>query len=165
MGKRTIVGVAMSALIVGVVVATLLPATGKITGKTFTLCEKDSHDYEADVDNPPKHFSAGDTFIFSEPEFDTNGDRVGKSFGVGNVIRLNEEKNDGTVALNVSLRLKGGDIEIQSTTKFSQFGKGHPVAIVGGTGRYNDASGVIQLFNQPCAGVSKKGDHLQVVLN
>lgn len=163
MSKKTIIGIAMSALIAGIVGATLLPATGQIAGKTFTLCEKDSHDYEAEVDNPPKGFSAGDTFLFAEPEFDKAGDRVGKSFGTGTVLK--RLKRDGIVQFNVSIHLRRGDLELQSTFKFSEFGGGHSVAVVGGTGKYSNATGVVRTYNRPCAGVSKKGDHLKVILN
>jgi hypothetical protein len=163
MKRGTIVGIAMSALIVGVVVATLLPATGQVTGSTFTLCEKDSQDYGKDVDNPPKDFSAGDFFVFSEPEFDTDGNRVGRSVGSATVIKA--FKRDGLVQFNVSLQLTGGDIEVQSAARFGQLDSGHRLAIIGGTGRYHDATGVVKLYSRPCPGVGQKGDHLKVVLN
>jgi hypothetical protein len=163
MRKRNVAILALSALTAGMLVAVVLPATGQVTGKTFTLCEKDSKDYEAEVDNGADGFSAGDVFIFSEPEFDTNGDRVGKTFGQGTILK--DFERDAIVQFNVSLHLRGGDIEVQSTGKFSQLGGGQPLAIVGGTGKYNNATGVVKIYGRGCNGVKDSKDRLKVVLN
>jgi hypothetical protein len=163
MKKRNIAVLAISALTAGMLVAVVLPATGQVTGKTFTLCEKDSRDYEAEVDNGSDSFSAGDVFIFAEPEFNTDGERVGKTFGQTTVLK--RLKRDAYSQFNVSIHLRGGDLEIQSAGKFSQLGGGHPLAIVGGTGKYNDATGVVKIYGQGCDGVKGSTDHLKIVLN
>jgi hypothetical protein len=163
MKKRNIVLMAVSAVTIGTLVATLMPATGQVTGKNFTLCEKDTHDYEKDVDNGAKGFSAGDQFIFSEPEFDTNGERVGKIFGTGTVLK--RLKQDGIIQFSVSFNLHGGSIELQATSKFSNLGGGSPVAIVGGTGKYNDASGVAKIYTTGCKGVKDSKDRAEFFLN
>lgn len=152
-----VLGGAVAVLCVGVLTATLLPATGQTGGgKRFVLCEKDSHDYEKDVDNPPDGFSAGDLFIFSEPEFDTNGHKVGKIVGTGTVIKLIGD-NDGLVQFNVSFNLDGGRIEVQGSGKFSTINSAN-LAIIGGTGKYLGKTGTVTPKNRPCDGVGKKGD-------
>jgi hypothetical protein len=164
MSRRNIVVIAISALAAGMLVAMLLPATGQVTGKTFTLCEKDSRDYDREVDTDGDgEFSVGDMNVFSEPEFNTDGERVGRVFGTGTVIKTLER--DGIVQINISAHLRGGDLELQSTAKFTQLGGGHPLAIVGGTGKYNDASGVVQIYGRGCKGVKGSTDHVKVVLN
>ena len=68
------------------------------------LCEKNGkHDYEKDVDEDPLgEFSAGDSCLFSEPEYDNNGKKIGKSGGRGVVIRTLGEQ-DALIAFNVYL--------------------------------------------------------------
>ena len=164
MKKRNIAVLALTALTAGMLIAVVLPATGQVSGKTFTLCEKDTRDYEREVDNGDGEFSAGDSFIFAEPEFNTDGERVGKTFGNTTVLKLAGER-DAYVQFNVSIRLRGGDLEIQSTGRFSQLGGGHPLAIVGGTGKYNDASGVAQIYSRGCKSVKGSKDKVTIVLN
>ena len=164
MGRWKVFGLVLATTTVGVLSSALLPATSQVSGKTFTLCEKNGpKDYEKNVDNGEQGFSAGDQFIFSEPEFDRNGDRVGKLVGVGTVVR--RLKQDGLVRFNVSLNLRGGRIEIQASTKFSNLGGGTAVPIIGGTGKYNDASGVVEIYGRGCKGVSRRADRLRVKLN
>lgn len=155
-----VLGRAVAVLCVGVLGATLLPATGQTGGKRFVLCEKDSHDYEFEVDYPPKHFSNGDEFLFSEPEFDVNGHKVGKIVGVGTVIRTIGDE-DAMTQFRVSFNLEGGRIEIQASQRFSHFTDGK-FAIIGGTGKYEGKTGTVRPRNRPCDGVSKKGDSLVV---
>ena len=158
MRKWKVLGGAVAVLCVGILTATLLPATGQTGGKRFVLCEKDGkHDYEFDVDNPPKHFSAGDQFIFSEPEFDVNGHKVGKIAGVAHVIRTIRDR-DALVRFNVSFNLEGGRIEVLGTSTFGHINSA-TFAIVGGTGKYEGKTGVVKPRNAHCDGVGKKGDH------
>ena len=161
MNKWKVLGGAVAVLCVGVLGVTLLPATGQTGGQKFTLCEKDSNkDFEHDVDNPPKRFSSGDQFMFTEPEFNENGKKVGKLAGTGTVIKLYGDE-DALVQFNVSINLDGGRIEIQASQRFSHFTDGH-FAIIGGTGKYEGKSGTVTPRNRPCEGVSQKGDSLVV---
>ena len=158
MSKWKVLGGAVAVLCVGVMGLTLLPATGQTGGKRFVLCEKDGpKDYEFDVDNPPKHFSAGDQFIFSEPEFDENGRKVGKIVGVATVVRTIGER-DALVQFSVSFNLDGGRIEVQASGNFSRLNSAN-LAIIGGTGKYAGKTGSVTPKNAPCDGVSTKGDH------
>ena len=163
MNKWKVLGGAVAVLCVGVIGLTLLPATGQTGGgDKFKLCEKDSNkDFEHDVDNPPKHFSAGDQFMFTEPEFNENGKKVGKIAGTGTVIRTYGGEDDALVQFNVSLNLDGGRIEIQASQKFSHFSDAN-FAIIGGTGKYEGKTGIVIPKNAPCDGVSQKGDSLVV---
>jgi hypothetical protein len=166
MKKRSIAILAVVAVSVGVLVVNLLPATGQVVGNKFTLCEKDTHDHEFDVDYPPEHFSVVDVFMFHEPEYNTSGDRVGTVWGRGRVVKI-RGKNDAVVSLNVSLNLHRGDLELQGTAPFSKFGGGHPLAIIGGTGQYNNVAGVVKLYSRACEGVGggdQGGDHTEVIL-
>ncbi|MGH2754416.1 MAG: allene oxide cyclase barrel-like domain-containing protein [Actinomycetota bacterium] len=161
MTKWKVLGGAVSVLCIGVMTATLLPATGQISGKRFVLCEKNGpKDYEKDVDVRPNGFSAGDQFLFSEPEFDEAGRKVGKIVGSGRVIRTFGER-DALVQFNVSLNLDGGRIEIQASSKFTNT-TGATFAIVGGTGRYAGKTGTVKVRSRRCDGVGKKGDSLVV---
>ena len=159
--KWKVLGGAIALLSVGVLGLTLLPATGQTGGKKFKLCEKDSNkDFEHDVDNPPKHFSSGDQFLFTEPEFNENGKKVGKIAGTGMVLRTYSD-DDALVQFNVSLNLDGGRIEIQASQRFSNFSDAN-FAIIGGTGKYEGKTGTVKPSNRPCDGVSQKGDSLVV---
>jgi hypothetical protein len=163
MRRWRIVSVVTAAVTVGILVATLLPAASQVSSDRFVLCEKNgSSDYEADVDNPPDGESPGDTFIFMEPEFDKDGNHVGKSIGTGTLIRRLGER-DAVVQFNVSINLKGGRLEVQSATKFSNFQHATDFAIVGGTGRYAGRDGIVTVSDRKCPGFDN-GDRVTVEL-
>ncbi|MEA2434701.1 MAG: hypothetical protein QOG54_2158 [Actinomycetota bacterium] len=163
MSRWKILSVVTAAVSVGVLVATLLPAASQVSGERFVLCEKNGdQDYETDIDNGRKGPSAGDVFIFSEPEFDKDGNHVGKVFGKGTILRLLDD-DDGVSQLNVSINLKGGRLELQGSTKFSNFGGKLEFAVVGGTGKYAGRDGTATIADRKCPGFDN-GDRVTIEL-
>ncbi len=107
-------GLLLTTLLVGVLVAGLVPAASQGGGQRFVLCEKNGRgDYEKEVDTDQSgDFSAGDLFLFSEPTFDSEGERIGKTAGRATVIKLIGDR-DALIALSVSVNIKGGRLEVQ----------------------------------------------------
>ena len=164
MGKWKFFGISLAILLVGVLAASLVPAMSQ-GGRRFVLCEKNGrHDYEKDIDTDQDgEFSAGDQFIFSEPEYDNSGDRIGKSAGKATVIRLLGDR-DAIASFNVSANLKGGRLEIQAAGKFSNFRHNPSFAIIGGTGQFAGAGGTITINEKAGCGGFPKADKLTVEL-
>jgi hypothetical protein len=165
MSRWNVFGLLLATLLVGVLVAGLVPAASQSGGERFVICEKNGrHDYEADVDSDQDgEFSAGDTFLFAEPEFDTDGKQIGKSAGSGTAVRV-FSNHDAIVELDVSLNLKGGRLEVQGAVRASNFGKTPQFPIVGGTGRYAGAGGTITIHEKAGCGGFPKADKLVVEL-
>jgi hypothetical protein len=159
-------GLLLTTLLVGVLVAGLMPAMSQGGGQRFTLCEKNGrHDYEKDVDaDGDGEFSAGDQFIFSEPTYDSNGKRIGKSAGSGLVIRTIGDR-DALVAITVNVGITGGEFQIQGAVKGSNFSKSPSFAIVGGTGRFTGAGGTVRVEERAGCGGFPKGDRITVDLS
>lgn len=164
MSRWKFFGASLAILLVGVLAASLVPAMSQ-GGRRFVLCEKNGrHDYEKDIDSDGDgEFSAGDQFIFSEPEYDNSGDRIGKSAGTGTLIRLLGER-DGLLSVNVSLNLKGGRLEVQGAVKFSSFRRNPSLPIVGGSGQFAGAGGTITINERAGCGGFPKADKLTVEL-
>lgn len=158
MGKWKFFGISLAILLVGVLAASLVPAMSQ-GGRRFVLCEKNGrHDYEKDIDaDQDGDFSAGDQFIFSEPEYDNSGDRIGKIAGHATIIRLVGDR-DAIASFNVSLNLKGGRLEVQAAGKFSNFRNNPSFPIVGGSGQYSGAGGTITIHEKAGCGGFPKGD-------
>jgi hypothetical protein len=162
MGKWTTFGLLLTTALIGVLVASLVPAASQGGGGRFVICEKNGrHDYEQDVDNDDSgDFSAGDTVLFSEPEYDSNGDRIGKSAGTATLVRMDGGFETAIVQLHVSLNLKGGRLEVQGAIKGVNFGKKPDYAVIGGTGRFAGAGGSVTVDERAGCGGFPKADKL-----
>ncbi|HYI43847.1 MAG TPA: hypothetical protein VE174_00095 [Actinomycetota bacterium] len=159
-------GLLLTTLLVGVLVAGLMPAMSQGGGQRFVLCEKNGkQDFEQDIDTDGDgQFSVGDMFVFSEPTFDSNGKRIGKTAGSGTVIRTYGER-DALVAITVNAQIDGGELEIQGAVKGSNFRKSPAFAIVGGTGRFAGAGGSLTVDEGVGCGGFGRGDKITVDLN
>ena len=157
-------GLLLTTLMVGVLVAGLMPAASQGGGQSFVLCEKNGrHDFEKDIDTDGDgEFSVGDMFVFSEPTYNSNGKRIGKTAGSGIVIRT--IGRDALVAITVSVGIEGGELEIQGAVKGSNFRNTPAFAVVGGTGAYAGAGGTVTVHEQVGCGGFPKGDKITVDL-
>ena len=158
MRKWKLLGGAVAVLSVGVIGLTLLPATGQVGGDRFILCEKDGKwDQETEIHNPPAGFSAADGFVFTEAEFDENGDRVGDLYGQGTIMKTIGDR-DAVIQFNVSLNLDGGRIEAQGAARFSNITGDTHFSIIGGTGKFEGRTGHLTPRSRSCPGVAKPGN-------
>jgi hypothetical protein len=166
MGKWTTFGLLLATLLIGVLVAGLLPAASQSGGQRFVLCEKNGrHDYEKDIDvDGSGDFSTGDTILVSEPEFDSDGKRIGKSVGTATVVKLEDDFEKAIFSINVSFNLKGGRLEVQGSIKGGNFGKDPSYAIIGGTGRFAGAGGTVTVSERAGCGGFPKADKVTVEL-
>lgn len=91
--------------------------------------------------------STGDRFVFWENLFDEDNDRVGRLAGSCDVAQVKRNSNgrpkDGFLQCVGTFRLPDGQITVQGTMWWSD--ETPTLAITGGTGRYDDASGEVQL--------------------
>jgi Dirigent-like protein len=94
------------------------------------------------VDNPPKNRgdtpTVGDTVAFNKLLLDKNGKRVGSVQAHGTIT--SGGKNAAETVEGVMI-LKGGRLTVQETFRFSD--RRHDIAITGGTGSYEGATGSI----------------------
>src|SRR5919201_2313711 len=98
------------------------------------------------VDTPPKGTSPGDTIVFS-----TSLRRAGKSDGRAEFVQTVVDPRYRGVSMRADLLLADGTLELQGAGLSRQaLGGAKPssetdMAIVGGTGAYTGASGIVQL--------------------
>jgi len=97
------------------------------------------------IDVPPLRrsrgdFLPGDYVVFSDVLTDRAGDRVGREGGSGLITRVTS--TGAEVYFSLAIKLHHGQIEAQGLASIAPHKK---LAIVGGTGRYADASGHLAL--------------------
>ena len=159
MGKWKFFGFSLAVALAAVLTTSLMPAMSQ-GGERFVLCERNGDkDYGRDIDNEPEGESPGDEFLFSEPEYNQNGKRVGTVYGKGTFIRA-LGKRDGVIFVEASVNLQDGRIQVQGALKFSNFRKVVTVPIVGGSGRYTGAGGTISIEERVGCGGFPKADKL-----
>lgn len=92
------------------------------------------------IDNPPKgeNPSIGDFAAFNKLLIDKNGKRVGSVHGHGVITAAGK---DPTEVIEGVAILGGGRLMLQETFKFSD--RVHTIAITGGTGKYDGATGTV----------------------
>ncbi len=102
---------------------------------------------EKDIDVGRSGPSVGDRFVFSENLFDEDKDRIGRLVGscdVGIVKRnSNGKPKDALMQCLATFRLSDGQITVQGAIWWSD--ENPVLAITGGTGSYDDASGHLNL--------------------
>jgi hypothetical protein len=106
----------------------------------FTLSLKDRA--QRIVDNPPRNRgdrpTVGDTVAFNKVLLDEDGRRVGSVQAHGTITAGGK---DATETVEGVITLRGGRLAVQETFKFSD--RVHALAITGGTGIYEGATGSI----------------------
>lgn len=91
--------------------------------------------------------STGDRVVFWENLFDDDNDRIGRLAGSCDVAQVKRDSDgdpkDGFMQCVATFRLPDGQITVQGTMWWSD--ETPVLAITGGTGSYDDASGEVQL--------------------
>jgi hypothetical protein len=94
------------------------------------------------IDVPPlKQTQPGDYAVFSDLLINRAGDRVGREGGSGLITRVTP--SGAEVYFSLAIKLRHGQIETQGLASIAPRKQ---LAIVGGTGRYADASGHLALI-------------------
>ena len=145
-----------AALVTGLVIGGMVPAASQQSGREqFTVCEKNRTGYSNDVDvDDDGEFSAGDMSTEVIPWFDPEtGKRHGRSAGVFTFLKPIGDRN-GWFQFVVTAFFGEGKLTAVASGKFGGFGSkdGITFPITGGTGRYKNASGVVQVKDGRCDG-------------
>lgn len=92
------------------------------------------------IDNPPRGHqpTIGDFAAFNKVLLDANGKRVGTVQAHGTITAAG---NNPTETIEGVMILAGGRLTVQEAFKFND--RVHTIAITGGTGKYDGASGTI----------------------
>lgn len=145
--KKLLMLAAVPAIIVAIVVA----ATGgaqTTNGRTLTLFQDTTRESNTFVDNPPKspsknpssrqfRLSVGDDLVARTPVLDRRGGkRVGTAYAHVTVVKGRKFEN-AILQGEVVLTLRDGTIVFTGLAG----GAERPLAVVGGTGAYEDAGG------------------------
>ncbi len=108
---------------------------------TLHFYEHDTGQTSVDLGTPGE--GPGDQFIFSGDVFDRQGGtKLGRTSGLCTTV--SGDATSGDVSCTETFVLDGGQISIQTLAdRATLFGKGEavPIAIVGGSGKYNKARG------------------------
>lgn len=147
------IAAALSAVLVA---AFLIPAQSQKKGGTeiLNLCLKEGRGlgFNHDVDVSKKGFSSGDYSLFTDKLYNRD---TGKGYGhdVGRFTFVKRTgKGDGVSILDVTAVLPTGKLLLYAPVRFSQFTKGARMAITGGTGNFNNASGGAVVRDGKCLG-------------
>jgi hypothetical protein len=96
------------------------------------------------VDNPPEGFSAGDLQAVTSPLFAPGGERRIGGLDVNLLVTLfNAQRERDEVTLTA--RLPQGQIEATGSFLFSEQGVDLTLGVTGGTGRYRDVGGRLDI--------------------
>jgi hypothetical protein len=141
MRKKLIVVVASGIFAIGMILATLLPAS---SATTINVYEKENQGFQKFINVDGTKSSAGDYSLFSSPLFQAGtGKKVGRDTVEITVIH-SLGKHDARFRAAATFRIGNGKIEVAGSGRFSGLVKGTAsLAIIGGTGAYNGASGTL----------------------
>lgn len=148
------------ALIVGVLVSSLVPATSQepIERTTITLFDPNKTDYEKHVRGTGDPFRPGDWHVYVDRLLDPEtcevaGKVVGEFIFVKRIGKFN-----GWLTNSSTVRLPDGKITVYGAAKFSDFAKDAAIfSVTGGTGAYRDVSGELSFDPQPVKLCGTKG--------
>jgi hypothetical protein len=154
MRKRlTALGVASALVGSGVVIGLMVPASSQQGGTTITACVRDRGGYTKDIDVGKKGFSAGDYLLESDPlRNPKSGTVVGHSVVKVTLVKRFRKRNDVLFIVDSTDRFAKGKISTYGYAKFSAVRKGVKIAIIGGTGIYNQARGAAFVKAGRCGG-------------
>lgn len=145
--RRTAAALASAVLVGGFLIAGLQPAVSQAPGNvTLTYFDPRATDFEKQIDEGRKGFSAGDWSVIKDRVFDPDtcakaGDFLGRFTFVKAVGR-----NNGYFIVDASVLTPDGKLTVYWPGKFSEFeslAAGGGGAITGGTGIYAGAGGTI----------------------
>jgi hypothetical protein len=157
-----------TARILGVVAAAalglaMLPASpaGGATSR-LKVCDQNHPGYTAEVDTDgDDDFTPGDVELFQDKLLDPRtGRKAGRDVGRFTLVRRfgeeHSEEFDGLLLVDAMFFFPTGKISVYGSFKFSDFGqeRGINLPITGGTGRYEGATGVLNVQQHGCDGKS-----------
>jgi allene oxide cyclase len=150
--KRLIAAAVLAAAATLVATAAAVNAGGgaKKSAPTGTLQLVEHEGRDVDIDNPPRRrFSAGDAFVSRNRLYD-QGDqnRVGRDH-VFCVVTVVSGRESATLACHASFVFANGQIAAQGSVTFARRTRQFTVPIVGGTGAYEGARGVLTITDRP----------------
>lgn len=96
------------------------------------------------VDNPPQGFSAGDFQAVTSPLFAPGGERPIGGLDVNLLVTLFNAQRERD-ELTLTARLPQGQIEATGSFLFSEQGLDLTLGVTGGTGRYRDVGGRLDI--------------------
>jgi Dirigent-like protein len=148
--KRT--PLVLAGLVAGAAIAVPLGSAGAQSpgGRTLTFVERDKGSTFGFVDNPPKspkhqnRFSAGDSFVFSNPLFDTSGKSIGRLHASCAADKPGSPTT-ATVVCHGAFRFQDGMVTVEVLSVVDA--KDVTGAVTGGTGAYEGARGNVVSHN------------------
>jgi Dirigent-like protein len=159
MTKRlAVIGVAVAAAS-GLLAAFLTPASSQQAGtQTIRVCDQNKPGFNKHVDVGKKHFSAGDFNLFTDVlRNPKTGAKHGRDAGRLTLLK----RRNGSFILDATFIFPTGKITVYGVSKFANFTKA-AFAVTGGTGRFRNAGGTLNLSGGKCNG--KAGLHLTLNL-
>ena len=145
--RKTAAASAFVLLVGGLLLGSLQPAVSQAPGgRTFTFFDPRVTDFEKNIDEGRKGFSAGDWGVQKDRFFDPETcEKAGDLLGRFTFVKA-AGRNDGFFIFNAGLMLPDGKMTMDWYGRFTEFetpsaaGGG---AITGGTGAYEGAGGEI----------------------
>lgn len=133
-------GALTGVLAIGLIIATLLPASSATTIRVY---EKERQGFQKYINVDGKKSAAGDYILITRPLY-----RAGTSNKVGRdavqITLIHPFHHDARFRAAATFRVGGGKLETEGSSTFSALPKGTATfAITGGTGAYNGASGTL----------------------
>jgi hypothetical protein len=148
--KRFIIAGALVSAVATLIALSVVPATSQVPAQrtTIELWDPNPTDFEKNVNEGGKGFSAGDWSVFKDTNFDPETcEPVATLLGRFQLVKSIGQE-DGFATFDVELMLEDGKIFVTGGGRFSEFEapEGAKFAIVGGTGAYKDATGEATLI-------------------
>jgi hypothetical protein len=150
MSKRVAALSVATALVGGVVVGAVVPASSQQT-EAFTLCDQNRTGYERNIDVGREDFSPGDLFLFTDK---LQNPRTGKGAArlVGKATYVKVRRRDALFIADITTIFPNGKISWYGSSWFESFRAGAKFVVTGGTGSYRGAQGSVIVENGRCRG-------------
>ncbi len=136
-------------LVGGLLLGSLQPASSQAPGgRTFTFFDPNATDFEKQINEGSRRFSAGDWAVIKDRFFDTETcEKAGVFVGRFTFIKR-AWQNDGFFLLDGGAILPDGKITFYWPGRFTDFGQADAAptqgaAVTGGTGAYEGAGGTL----------------------
>ncbi len=144
-GARRVRTAVVVALAGAIVLAVHAPISSAQIGPTHLDVFAVEGPFEKDIDvGKPGFPSAGDYAVESQPILDpADGSSVGRSLSELTVVRPVSQGQDLEIVLDSTLRLADGDLVLDGGLRFSESFTGGQIAVVGGTGDFAGARGMV----------------------
>lgn len=147
--KRLIVPAGLVAAVLAVTILSASSSAKPARERTFTVIERDSEGSFHFVDNPPRaqrppfaggRVSAGDEFMVFQPVRSRAGRRLGSLSAVCTAVRGGRNLGKLQSVCHGGYRFKHGTLELEALRS----DPGPKIAVTGGTGVYEGASGSVK---------------------